>query len=1332
MTPRIRSLTPILWVLLLGFSSFALAQDYRGTIKGRIADNTGVELPGVSVTVTNVATNVSANAVTDAKGFFRVPYLNAGTYDVTAKLTGLQPVARKGISVNVGSVLTVDLVMTIGVSSEIVVTGGAPLLDQTSPVTGQVVTREQIKELPLADGTAYMLSRIAPGIVETSDLHFSRPGDNANLGGVVANGVRGGNDFTLDGAPNIVSDRRVGFSPPSDAIAEFKVETNAFDAQSGHTAGAVINLALRSGTNAFHGSASYFNRSSDRTAKSPFQHKAGQDVISRDYDRFSAMLAGPIVEDSTFFMVAYEKLEDLTGEPVTWSVPTEKMRRGDFSELLGLGIKIYDPLTGTSNRKAFEGNIIPTNRLNPIALALLKYYPMPNQAGKSDQTNNYYSPQDRTYDYNSVIGRIDQSLSGGHQLFLNAYWNQRLEDRYNWAGVVEDFAVTQGVDTRDNFGTTLGYTGTFSSSLVGDLRLSYSKFGERRSPSDDFDPASLGFSPATVELFRGYDYLPRFDIAGFATLGANRSDYTKGFNRPFYNYSAAPSVTWLLKDHTVRAGYDFRFQEWWRTDDGYLGGRYNFTGAYTRANNSAAIQQGQALAQFLLGLPTSGGNSLIDWNTYGDYNQMNHALYVNDEWRLGRKLTINAGLRLEVDQGLTESNDWNIYGFDLTSSNPVEAAAKAAYAANPIPEIPVSQFAVRGGLLYGQGATWDTITKVLPRLGASYVLTDKTVVRGGIGLFSFPYFFDNINQTGFSAVDAPRLDGEQRRDVHRRPQQPLPERPHSADRLLARPRDLQRPGPRLDDGLADPAGPQEPDLHALVGRGPSGPRQGVAPRRRLRRQRGQGPGGPQGHQLRPAGVPLHEPVPRHGGRGVPERQRPEPLQGAPPGDELQRVDDPASPAPQALLRVRPRRGRGVHRDRLVQRPPDLGPEAVQGRVVPPGHVHLVEADGRARLPGSDGRGAHEAALARRPSAPRDRGRDLQAAVRQGAEVGLELERPARRDPRRLAADGRLPVPGGPAHRLEQQPLLRPELQAGRHQDGLLEQGRRDRRLRPARLRHGLLLLPRRAGPHLRPAHRRQRREHPDLPDRHRQRPVPGPPPPRLRHLEDLHPLPGRHPPGPVRGDQRPELHGLVEPRHQPAERDLRLLPRHAKQPARLADRGQAQLLMGLSSLLRPAASLLLAAGPLLGAGGPTRLAVTNGLDLPRAGETVAVPSGTAPGLGPSELAKVAVVDEATGKPLLSQAVDSDGDGKHDLLVFQADFGPGETRRYVLKPGERTAPRRGGLPRLRPLRAGALRRLPLGERQGGPPDVRRRRSRRGRRSRSPRAPSTSGARGRRAS
>jgi Carboxypeptidase regulatory-like domain len=735
----------------------AFAQDYRGTISGTVADVSGGALPGVSVTVRNVDTNLSSTVPTDAKGFYQVRLLRLGNYEVKAALPGFETVIRKGIELNVGDALRIDLQLHLGnVQSSMVVTGGATLVDATSPVTGQVITREQIKELPLVDGTAYMLSRMAPGVVEVSDLHFARPGDNANLGAIIANGVRGGNDFTLDGAPNLASaanpgaSARIAFSPPADAIAEFKVETNSFDAQQGHTAGAVINLALRSGTNALHGSASFYNRSSDRTANSPYSARAGQDVVNREYDRGTVTLSGPIVPDQTFFLATYEKLKDLTAEPAYYTVPTEKMRRGDFSELLALGIQIYDPLTGTTNRKAFAGNIIPTGRLNPIALRLLSYYPMPNQPGKSDFTNNYFSNQERTYNYDAALLRLDQNLAQGQQLFLTGYFNYRTEDRYDWAGIQNDFAVTRGIDTRDNFGVTLGYTGVFSPALVGDLRASYSKFGERRHPLDQLDPATLGFNAATVALFRGYQYLPRFDVSGFATLGALRSDYEQGFNKPFYNWGAAPVVTWMPGDHTVRAGYDLRIQKYALTDDGMLAGRYNFTGAYTRANNSAVVQQGQALAQLLLGIPTSGGNSYIDNNTSGDFSQTSHALFVHDEWRVNKNLTVNAGFRLEIENGLIESQNRNISGFDLVSSSPIEAAAKAAYAKNPIPEIPVDQFHVRGGLTFADGNVYDTQVKPLPRLGISYLIDPKTVARGGIGLFSFPYFFDAMNQSGFA------------------------------------------------------------------------------------------------------------------------------------------------------------------------------------------------------------------------------------------------------------------------------------------------------------------------------------------------------------------------------------------------------------------------------------------------------------------------------------------------------------------------------------------------------------------------------------------------------
>ena len=249
----------------------ALAQDFRGSVQGVVTDSQGGAMPGVSVTVTNLNTNVAANLTTDGKGQYRAQYLISGTYSVQMQLQGFKSVVRKPLEVRIGDVLTVDAVLETGAIEEVIeVVASQPLLDTSSGVTGTVVDSNQIAQLPLADGTAYMLTRLAPGLSDSSDLHFSRPMDNGNLAGIVTNGALGGSDFTLDGAPNRVSPNQttpgnnngvVGFSPPSDAIAEFKVQTNAFDAQSGQTAGASVNLALKSGTNALHGNVSYFNRS---------------------------------------------------------------------------------------------------------------------------------------------------------------------------------------------------------------------------------------------------------------------------------------------------------------------------------------------------------------------------------------------------------------------------------------------------------------------------------------------------------------------------------------------------------------------------------------------------------------------------------------------------------------------------------------------------------------------------------------------------------------------------------------------------------------------------------------------------------------------------------------------------------------------------------------------------------------------------------------------------------------------------------------------------------------------------------------------------------------
>lgn len=780
MKPRIGLLCAVMMVLI---ALPLAAQDFRGTIKGVVTDSSGAVLPGVTVTVTNVETNVFTTAVTDSGGAFNVPFLNSGTYSVEARLEGLKPALRKGIVIRVGDVITADFSLTPGAIEEVMtVTASAPLLDINTPVSGQVIDSNQIQQLPLGDGTAYMLTRLAPGLADSSDLHFSRPMDNGNLAGIVANGALGGNEFTLDGAPNRVSPNNttptnnsgvVGFSPPSDAISEFKVATNSFDAQSGHTAGATVNLALKSGTNALRGTVGYFNRSDARSATPLLTKRAGAEKPTRQYDRMTGTLSGPIIQDRTFFMFSFERLKDIQPEPSSYTVPTAKMRAGDLSEW---GIAIYDPRTATGStntRTAFPGMIIPADRINPIAKAYASFYPEPNRPGLED---NYFTNMLRPYDYNGMVGRVDHNFNSQNRVFLTGYWNKREEDRYNWAlgapnatgaGEINGFEVTHGFDFRSNKGATLGHTAILSSSLFLDTRVAWSQFGEWREPAQSFDLSKLGWSADVLKLFGSYDYLPLITFGGFsstnansllASLGSQRADFGTGFNRPFTNISVTPTASWLWRDHSIKTGYEARRQRWDIDNAEYV--RFHFNGAYTRLNNAAAQNViPQSWAQFLLGLPTTGTNTVatpgstasqFEIAADGDYSQTTHALFVQDDWRFNNKLTVNLGLRFEYAQSLQEAENRNLAGFNASVASPIEAAVLANYAKSPIAEIPVSAFAVKGGLEFADGAIYNDMFKFLPRAFASYLLGDRTLLRAGLGLFSYDYYFDAGNQTGYS------------------------------------------------------------------------------------------------------------------------------------------------------------------------------------------------------------------------------------------------------------------------------------------------------------------------------------------------------------------------------------------------------------------------------------------------------------------------------------------------------------------------------------------------------------------------------------------------------
>jgi hypothetical protein len=755
----LRRLAPVLAITLsvLAVTQPLRAQEFRGEISGRIVDESGGVLPGVVVTATNVATNTPTSATTNESGVFRIPFLTPGQYVLTAELAGFKKLERSGIEVRVGDRLTIDLDMSIGALEETVsVTAESPLLEVKSGSQGQIIDEKRIGLLPLSDGNPFTLARLAPGVSYTGDLKFSRPFDNAGTSTFTADGGSSVNEFTLDGSPNMASGNRVAFVPPAGAVSEFKVETASFDAQQGHTGGANVNVTIKSGTNQLKGEGYYYYRDEKLANNDFFLDLQGRPKAAMEYARFGGHAGAPIIRDKTFIFGAIEWLYDEFPEPGQFTVPTEKMRNGDFSELLAAGILIYDPLTavrlsnGRIERQPFPGNIIPASRISPIAREYLKYYPLPNQPGNAQQMLNYSSANPRSDDFYSISLRGDHNINQNQRLFVRYTRNDRREARGNWAGEVNGIRPIGNYLFRINDGVTVDHVWNMTGTSLLNLRGGWQRFQEPnvRQHEGEFDPASLGFSAATVAYFGGADYLPRFNIDGdFTDIGEN-----KGGTTIHSIYSFQPTYTKLWGRHSIRTGYDFRVYQEEGFGPGAQAGQYDFATNYTRQfDNSSAAVTGQQLAAFMLGQPTGG---FIDRNAQRMNYQPYHGVFVQDDWTIGERLTVNLGLRYEYESAPYDTDNRNQRGWDPAVTLAITGPAQAAYAANPIPEVAPAAFQVRGGILFA-GDSGRTFWKAdrnnfQPRLGFAYKIDDKTVARGGFAIYTVPFVIAGVRQPGFS------------------------------------------------------------------------------------------------------------------------------------------------------------------------------------------------------------------------------------------------------------------------------------------------------------------------------------------------------------------------------------------------------------------------------------------------------------------------------------------------------------------------------------------------------------------------------------------------------
>jgi hypothetical protein len=753
-------------------NGIAWAQDFRGAIIGRISDTSNAVLPGVTVTATNVDTNISTTTTSNNDGVYNVLYLTPGRYRLTIELQGFNKQVRDGIEVRIGDRVTIDAKLDVGALEEsITVTAEAMLLERSSASAGQVIDEKRISLMPLSDGNPFVLSRLVPGVAYTGDLKFSRPFDNAGTSSINADGSSGGNEFTLDGSPNMASGRRVAFVPPAGAVQEFKVQTASFDAAEGHTAGAIVNVTLKSGTNALKGQGYYYIRDEKLSATDFFLNKAGTPKPELSYNRFGGSAGGPILlpkyngRDRTFFFSAIEWLYDEFPEPGPQTVPSEAMRNGDFSALLSQGVTIYDPATarvenGFVVRSAFPGNIIPSARISPLARQILSYFPSPNQAGDAQGRNNYFSVNPRTDDFYSTSTRVDHRLTQKQQLMVRYVRNNRKESRGAWAGEVNGIPPIGNFLFRVNDGVTLDHVYSMNNSSLFNIRGGWSRFQEPnvRQHEGLVDLSTLGYTPSTVTQFRGVSYLPRYDFNSLSDIGENI-----GATTIHSIYSFQPTLTKMFGRHTLRTGYDARLYREFGSEPGRAAGLYELRGDYTRqAQNSASAPVGQDVAAFLLGIGTGGS---IERNAERMNQTWYHGMFVQDDWKISNKLTVNLGLRFDYEGATSDTGNRNVRGFNPDAAVSIAAAARAAYAANPQPQLPASAFNVRGGLEFAtdehSGFYSADRNNIQPRVGFAYAVSDNTVVRGVVGVYTVPNIIFGNFQPGYSQSTpfVPTLDG---------------------------------------------------------------------------------------------------------------------------------------------------------------------------------------------------------------------------------------------------------------------------------------------------------------------------------------------------------------------------------------------------------------------------------------------------------------------------------------------------------------------------------------------------------------------------------------------
>lgn len=736
-------------LLLVSLCSGIAIYCQTASITGRVADASGAVAPGVAITVVSAANGAEVSVETDSQGLYSVLSLLPGTYNVTVSKGGFQTIRQSNVQLAVQQVARLDFTLQIGqVSDRIEVQAQSIVLDTDTSTTGQVVQSKQVTELPLLGRNTYALAMLVPGVRPSAGVN-NLVIDQISTVSYAINGQRASaNEFLLDGAPNSApSQNQPVINANPDTVQEFKVETNGFAAEYGRAAGGVFNVVTRSGTNNYHFTLYEFLRNDKLNANDYFANQSGQQRPPFKFNQFGGTIGGPVTipkiydgKNKTFFFVGVESVRFVQGLTFIGTVPRAPELSGDFSNMRnanGALITLYDPLTtatvnGTNTRTPFAGGILPASRIDPVAAKVSKYFPAPNTAGTNAFTgvNNYARTSGNAVNKDSVSYRVDHYFNEKNRFFARYSADDSPFIRAAPYGADNPASPGTGPQTFGRRNSVVEDTHTFSPSLLATFRYSYTRLSNFRSAfSEPFDIGTLGF-PANFGPQLVPRAFPNFGLNGYSTTSSIPNIITGGtlgstdvIRLGNDTHAVQASVNKVLSRHSIKAGFDYRAVRFNNLQTGANTPVFTFNQAFTQGPNASASSAvaGHSLASFLLGYPASGS---VTPSPAVANQTLYFAGYVQDSFKATTKLTLNFGLRWEMETPRTDRFD-QLTNFDFDAKTPLT----------------VPGLDLRGGLVFtGVGDIPRTNTKFdtnnfAPRFGVAWQAAPKTVIRGGGGLF---------------------------------------------------------------------------------------------------------------------------------------------------------------------------------------------------------------------------------------------------------------------------------------------------------------------------------------------------------------------------------------------------------------------------------------------------------------------------------------------------------------------------------------------------------------------------------------------------------------------